>query len=180
MPSTRIDVEPGDAGWNRAAPLLQEVWSPEVVATLPWRHVVWALADKRVLVADEHGDVVCHVGLFLREATWNDRPVRIGGIGGVATRADSRRRGLASSAMQRAAQEFRDVDRVDFGLLTCGPDLVPFYRRLGWSPFQGEIFVEQPQQGRIHLDRLNVTGPMVLDLALAPCTGVLDLRGLPW
>jgi hypothetical protein len=57
---------------------------------------------------------------------------------------------------------------------------VPFYRRLGWSPFQGEIFVEQPQQGRIHLDRLNVTGPMVLDLALAPCTGVVDLRGLPW
>jgi hypothetical protein len=82
--------------------------------------------------------------------------------------------------MQRAAQEFRDVDRVDFGLLTCGPHLVPFYRRLGWSPFQGEIFVEQPQQGRIRLDRLNVTGPMVLDVRLAPRTGVLDLRGLPW
>jgi aminoglycoside 2'-N-acetyltransferase I len=179
MRATRIDVEPGDAGWLRAKPLLQEVWSPEVVATLPWRDVVWALADKRVLVAEEQGDVLCHVGLFLRDATWDDRLAKIGGIGGVATRADSRRRGLAGSAMQRAAQEMRDVDSVDFGFLTCAPHLVPFYQRLGWRPFQGEIFVEQPQ-GRIRLDLLNVTGPMVLDLALAPRSGVLDLRGRPW
>ena len=65
MPSTRIDIEPGDAGWKRAGPLLQRVWPPEVVATLPWRDVVWAHANKRVLVASEHGDVVCHVGLVL-------------------------------------------------------------------------------------------------------------------
>ena len=90
MPSTRIDVEPGDAGWNRAAPLLQEVWSPEVVATLPWRHVVWAHADKRVLISEAQGNVLCHVGLFLRDATWNERPVSIGRIGGVATRPDAR------------------------------------------------------------------------------------------
>ena len=68
----------------------------------------------------------------------------------------------------------KDVDGVDFGLLTCGPHLVPFYQRLGSSPFQGDIFVEQPQQARVRLDRLNVTGPMVLDLELAPRTGVLD------
>ncbi len=179
MPSARIDVEPGDAGWKRAGMLLREVWSPEVVATMPWRDVVWAHADKRVLVADEQGDVLCHVGLYLRDATWDERAVRIGGIGGVATRVDSRRRGLAGSAMQRAAQEMRDVDGVDFGFLTCAPHHVPFYQRLGWRPFQGEIFVEQPQ-GRIRLDRLNVTGPMVLDLALAPRSGVLDMLGLPW
>jgi predicted acetyltransferase len=179
MPDTRIDVEPGDAGWLRARPLLREVWSPEVVATQPWRDVVWAQADKRVLVADEKGDVVCHVGLYLRDATWDDRAVRIGGIGGVATRADCRRRGLAASAMQRAADEMRDVEGVDFGFLTCAPRHVPFYQRLGWRPFAGQIFVEQPQ-GRIRLDRLNVTGPMVLDLELAPRSGVLDLEGLPW
>ena len=104
----RIDVEPGDAGWKRAEPLLREVWSPEVVATFPWRHVVWAHADKRILVADEQGIVVCHVGFFLREATWDARPVRIAGIGGVATRADCRGRGLAASAMQRAAEEMKE------------------------------------------------------------------------
>ena len=176
MPSTRIDVEPGAAGWKRAAPLLEEVWSPEVVATLPWRDVVWANADKRVLIADERGDVVCHVGLFLRDATWDDRPVRIGGIGGVATRADSRRRGLALPRCKgRRKSSGSGRGRLRSPDVRAAPCAV--YRRLGWSPFQGEIFVEQP---RIRLDRLNVTGPMVLDVRLAPRTGVLDLRGLPW
>ena len=92
---------------------------------------MWAQADKRVLVVEEQGEVLCHVGLYLRDATWDDRVVRIGGIGGVATRTDSRRRGLAGSAMQRAAQEMRDVERVDFGFLTCAPHHVPFYQRLG-------------------------------------------------
>jgi aminoglycoside 2'-N-acetyltransferase I len=179
MPIARIDVEPGAAGWRRARALLEEVWSPEVVATLPWRDVVWADAHKRVLVADVRGDVVCHVGVYVRDARWDNRPVRMGGIGGVATRADRRRQGLAGSAMRKAADELR-AEGVDFALLTCAPDLMPFYRRLGWSPFQGDIFVEQPQQSRVRLDRLNVTGPMVLDLELAPRSGVLDLCGLPW
>ena len=96
-------------------------------------------------------------------------------LGGVATRADSRRHGLASSAMQRAAEAMRD-EGVDVGLLFCEPRHVAFYRRLGWRAFEGEVFAEQPQ-GRIRFD---VTRPMVLDLALAPRTGVLDLRGLPW
>ena len=175
MPITRIEVEPGDAGWKRAAPLLEEVWSPEVVATLPWRDVVWAYADKRVLVADAQGDVVCHVGLFLRDAMWDDRAVRIGGIGGVATRADSRRQGLATSAMRKAAEELTAV-RVDFGLLFCERRHVAFYQRLGWHAFKGEVFAEQPE-GRIRFD---VTSPMALDLELAPRSGVLDLCGLPW
>jgi len=176
MSSTHIEVEPGDAGWKRAGPLLKEVWSPEVMATLPWRDVVWAHADQRVLVADEQGDVLCHVGLFLREATWDDRAVRIGGIGGVATRADSRGRGLATAAMQRAVAELGGPGGADFGLLFCEPHLVPFYRRLGWSPFVGQVFAEQPQR-RIRFD---VTNPMAFDFALAPRSGVLDLKGLPW
>ena len=146
-----------------------------MVATLPWRHVVWAHAYRRVLVSDERGEVACHVGLFMRDATWNERPVRIGGIGGVATRADSRGRGLASSAMQRASQELK-ADGAQFALLFCEPRLMALYRRLGWQPFAGQVFVEQPQ-GRIRFD---VTDPMVLDLELAPRTGVLDLKGLPW
>ena len=176
MSSTHIEVEPGDAGWKRARQLLEEVWSPEVMATLRWRDVVWADADKRVLVADEQGDVLCHVGLFLRNATWGDRAVWIGGIGGVATRADSRGRGLAAAAMQRAVAELGGAGGADFGLLFCEPHLVPFYRRLGWSPFVGQVFAEQPQR-RIRFD---VTNPMAFDFALAPRSGVLDLKGLPW
>ena len=105
----RIEVSTGDSGWPQAAPLLRAVWPSEVVATLPWRDVVWAHADHRVLVYDSDGTIVGHVGLFIRIAQWNARNVKIGGIGGVATREDRRRKGIASFAMQRAMDELRQT-----------------------------------------------------------------------
>lgn len=48
----RIEVSTGVAGWPQAASLLGAVWPPEIVATLPWRNVVWADADYRVLICD--------------------------------------------------------------------------------------------------------------------------------
>ena len=84
--SIEIDILNGDAAWREVAPLHQAVWPPEVVATLPWADIVFAHADLRVLVRDEADEVVCHVGIYRREAKWNGRKVIIGGIGGVLTR----------------------------------------------------------------------------------------------
>jgi aminoglycoside 2'-N-acetyltransferase I len=172
----RIEITSGDTGWRIAEPLLSAVWPPEVVARLPWRDVVWAHADHRVLVLDGNDRIVCHVGLFLRMAKWNGRPARIGGVGGVATREESRRQGLASLAMRRAADEFSKVHSVDFALLFCEPHHAPVYQKLGWHAFAGDVFVAQPA-GRV---RFAVTDPYVLDLRMSPHSGQIDLCGLPW
>jgi aminoglycoside 2'-N-acetyltransferase I len=131
----RIEVRTGDGGWPQAAPLLGAVWPSEVVATLPWRDVVWAHADHRVLVFDSDSSIVGHVGLFIRIAQWNARNVKIGGIGGVATREDSRRKGIASLAMQHAVDELREVYTADFGLLFCEPRHAPLWPELTNGPF---------------------------------------------
>ncbi len=172
----RIEVVGGDAGWPQAAPLLQSVWPPEVIATLPWRDVAWARADRRLLGFDGAGEIICHVGIFWRDATWDGRAVKVGGIGGVATRADCRRRGVAGAAVRRAAEEIRDAYAADFALLFCEPRLAPVYQSLGWHLFAGEVFVTQPR-GRVRFD---VTDPYALDLKIAPRSGVIDLCGLPW
>ena len=49
--------------------------------------------------------VVCHVGIYRREVTWNGRKFRAGGIGGVLTREDM----TAARLCQRGAQ-CRDPD----------------------------------------------------------------------
>lgn len=172
----RIEVVTGDVGWRQAEPLLASVWPPEIVATLPWRDVVWAHADWRILVFDAPGELVGHAGIFLRRATWDGRAVNLGGIGGVATREDCRRQGVASAAMRRAAEEMQAVHGVDFALLFCEQPHAPVYEKLGWRKFDGDVFAMQPQ-GRIRFD---VTEPYVLDLNLAPRSGLLDLCGLPW
>ena len=73
-------------------------WPPEVVATLPWRDVVWAHAHQRVLVFNDADEIIGHVGVFSRDATWDGRAVKVGGIGGVATREDSRQRGVSEAS----------------------------------------------------------------------------------
>ncbi len=100
--SIEIEVLNGDASWRLAEPLYNAVWPPDVVAKLPWAGIVFAHADLRVLVRDELEEVLCHVGIYRREVTWNGRKLRAGGIGGVATLPGSQRRGYASIALNAA------------------------------------------------------------------------------
>jgi aminoglycoside 2'-N-acetyltransferase I len=174
--SIEIEILSGDASWPTAAPLFNAIWPPEVVATLPWANIATAHAELRVLVQDETAGLVCHVGIHRRQATWNGRAVRIGGIGGVLTHPAFRRRGLASVALNAAIQTLKDERATDFALLFCEPHNEAFYRGRGWKAFSGEIFAEQPG-GRI---RFEVLTPLVFYLKRAPHEGVIDLCGLPW
>jgi predicted acetyltransferase len=171
----RIEITAGDVGWQEAEPLLKAVWPPEIVATLPWRDVVTAQPDRRVLVFDHANTIIGHVAIVMRNATWDGQAVKIGGIGGVATRDDYRRRGVARAAVAKGIEEIC-ARNADFGLLFCEPRHAPLYQKLGWRAFEGEVIVVQPH-GRV---RFNVIDPYVFDLKIAPRTGVLDLCGLSW
>jgi len=171
----RIDIRPGDAAWEVAGPLLKAVWPADLVATLPWGHLATAHADHRVLVIDD-GELVNHVGLFLRDCDWNGRTVRVGGIGGVVTVERQRGFGFGSAGMKAAVTALQRDHDVDFGLLFCEPHNYAFYRALGWQPFSGKVFADQPE-GRI---QHTAVAPFVHDLKLAPRDGVIDLCGLPW
>ncbi len=105
--SIEIDILNGDASWKEAEPLYNAIWPPEVVAKLPWAGVVSAHADLRVLVKDETDEVVCHVGIYRRELTWDGRKLRAGGIGGVLTREDKRRHGYATIALDAAIRTLK-------------------------------------------------------------------------
>lgn len=173
---SHIEIKSGAAGWQQAAPLLKAVWPAEIVATLPWKDVTWANPDHRVLVFDGAGEIIGHAAIVVRDANWEGQAVKVGGIGGVATREDSRQRGVARAAMSAATHAIQDAHKADFGLLFCEPRLAPIYQKLGWRSFEGDVFVTQPS-GRVRFD---VTDPYVFDLKIAPRNGALDLCGLPW
>jgi aminoglycoside 2'-N-acetyltransferase I len=172
----RVEIEPSSASWPQVEPLLDAVSPSGTEPRGPWGIVVWERAARCILIWDNGTEPVCHVGLHLREATWDGRPVRIGGVGAVATRAEHRRRGFASAAMKKAAQDIKKAGQADFALLFCEPRNFAFYGRLGWRRFEGDVFVEQ-SHGRV---RFEVMASLVLDLRLRPRTGVIDLGGLPW
>jgi aminoglycoside 2'-N-acetyltransferase I len=174
--SIGTDILSGDAAWKEVEPLYQAVWPPEIVAKLPWAGIVSAHADLRIVVRDEADDVVCHVGIYHREARWNGRKVTAGGIGGVLTREDKRRRGYTSIALGAAVRALNDEGSADFALLFCEPRHAPFYIARGWVRFEGQIFAEQP--GR-QISFTAIT-PYVFDLRRKLRQGTIDLCGLPW
>lgn len=168
----RMEFLDGAEGWPIVQALDREVYSPQFMAGAIWRDVVWAHADKRVIVSD--GDrVVCHAGLFFRDATLDAKPARICGIGGVMTAPSARRKGFATAAMKRAAEA---MDGVDFGLLFCEPHNVRFYGNLGWQVFDGRVRCEQPK-GEMFFD---IMPTMILPMRMRPASGAIDLCGLPW
>ena len=152
------------------------VYPPEVLETLPSRFFTWARPQWSMLLW-EGNELRSRVGLLVRDVFHNNTPKRIGGIGGVATHPASQGKGYASQSMREAAKRFQEELQVDYALLFCRPQLVPFYNRLGWKSFEGKVFVEQPK-ARIDF---TANGAMVLDVKeKAPLDGVLDLNGLPW
>jgi GNAT superfamily N-acetyltransferase len=175
--SIEIDILNGDASWKRTEPLHEAVFGQEIVGKLPWGHIEWAHADLRVLIDAPEGDgLACHVGIYFRTIVWNGHKIHVGGIGGVMTREDCRRRGYASVALNAAIRTMRANEAVRFALLFCEPHNFAFYRARGWHPFIGDIYCDQPD-GRI---RFEAMAPFVFDIRPAPRQGAIDLCGLPW
>ena len=122
-------------------PLHNVVWSPEVMAKSSWGHIKWENAHLRVLIDAPEGDgLACHVGIYFRTIVWNGHKIHVGGIGGVMTREDCRRRGYASIALDAAIRTMRDNEAARFALLFCEPHNFAFYRARGWHPFTGEVY----------------------------------------
>ena len=175
--SIEIDILNGDASWPRAKPLLEAVWRRDIVEKQPWANIEWAHADLRVFVdAPDGSGLACHVGIYFRTITWNGHKVHVGGIGGVSTREDCRRRGYASLALDAAVHTIRANDAVKFAILFCEPHNFAFYQARNWHPFAGEIRCAQPS-GPIVFEAM---APFVTDIVRAPRQGKIDLCGLPW
>ena len=145
----------------------------------PWPGAQWQWSshDFCIRSLDEDGAPLTYVGIVLRDATLDGRPVRVAGIGGVKTHPAARRCGLAGHAMRHAIRYFRERGDVHFGLLACAPHLLAYYGDLGWTPFAGRMLVLR------HGEMVEFTFNHVMThgvLAASPEAGTIDLQGPPW
>jgi aminoglycoside 2'-N-acetyltransferase I len=137
--------------------------------------IEWSKSDWHVLVW-EGDELASHVEIVERTATVDDQPVRLGGIGGVATKAEWRRRGLAEAAMKTAQAFLHDRLAVDFGLLVCGENMTPYYGKLGWKLVGHSMLIDQAK-GKVTY----MTPTMILPVCKDKWPdGEIDLCGPPW
>jgi predicted N-acetyltransferase YhbS len=99
--------------------------------------------DEDVRLAADGGDPVSCVQIFSKRVRLRGEAVRLGGIGSVATRADWRKRGVATRLLEDAIEEMRRRGNV-LSLLYSGPRAL--YERLGWIAFPAPLLaVHRPE-----------------------------------
>jgi aminoglycoside 2'-N-acetyltransferase I len=116
------------------------------------------------------------LGILDRQVVVGGAIIRVGGIGGVATRPEFRRRGIASAMLTRATEFMRHDLGLEFGLLLCRPEVSPVYAKLGWMRADGPTtFVRSGVIGTYS----NYT--MILSLAGKHWPeGAINMMGPPW
>ena len=153
------------------------VYPPEQSTDWPGRDLEWSAPEWCVRVRGGDGALASYVGVFVRDAECDGRPVRVGGVGNVKTHPAARGRGLAGLSIRRAVEFFRNRPGVEFALLVCGSSLLGYYARLGWREFGGRLLVRQRgAPAEFTLDRVMTHAVR----SEGPAAGTIDLCGPPW
>jgi aminoglycoside 2'-N-acetyltransferase I len=103
----------------------------------------WAEPDYYGILSVEE-QLAGRLAIFHREVSAGGVIVKVGGIGGVATKPKWRRREVASALLSRAAEFMRNELSAEFGFLLCGREVSPVYAKLGWTRVEGPTIFSQP------------------------------------
>jgi predicted acetyltransferase len=135
----------------------------------------WATADWTVMVWEDE-DLVTNVHIVERTVMVGGQPVRLGGIGNVATKVEWRKRGYATQAGKVARDFLENPLRVDFGLMIATENMIRGYEKRGWKVVAQSMLIDQPD------GKQTFTIPvMVLPICKQEWPGgEIDLCGLPW
>ena len=175
MDEIEIIIKPADQLYGHENKELDEISHLAFAQEHSDEDILWSEVDWYILVKVQ-GIIRSQLGIIERSGFVNGKPIKLGGIGGVATIPAWQRRGLSSQAMLIAQKFLKDTLRVDFGLLICGDHRVSFYQKFGWQVVEGPLFFDQPD-GR----RKNDGVTMILPCSEANWSeGEIDLCGLPF
>ena len=151
--------------------LLDEMYQRE----FSWDKMVYA-KPQWFVIGTFNKKIVGQVGVLKREISVGEHLLWTGGIHGVVTDPEHRRRGVATALMNRSVDFIRGQLNLPFGLLTCNPRLEAFYNELGWKTTEEPCVFEQPDGPR------SCGGlTMVIECGSKRWPeGSIDLLGLPW
>jgi len=86
------------------------------------------MENMRIIKVDRR--VVSHVGIFPAEIAVGETVLKVGGIGGVGTHPDHRRRGYAGRLLMDSVAKM-DAEECDLSILWTG--IGDYYRKFGWE-----------------------------------------------
>ncbi len=151
-----------------------EEWFQKQFGHLPYQWA-WGTLNWYVLGRNDHELIGC-LGILKRTVSIAERRVQVGGIAGVITHPEWRRRGVASALLKEAVVFIERSLGREFALLLCRDEIIPVYARVGWKRVKGPTWFSQPSGKRLYPGATMVyqCGQRVWP------PGPIDLCGLPW
>lgn len=120
-------------------------WAKAIFGTMPLAsQFTWTKGGAYRAVVYCNQQPVSYLKIIDRIGLIDESPVKIGGIAGVMTPPEHRRKGYAGLALQKAKRTIFDEMGAQLGLLLCEQELVPFYTRHSWQSVDCTVQFEQP------------------------------------
>lgn len=118
------------------------------------------------------------VELFHETITVGDQQLTVAGISGVMTHPDYLGQRLAQELLTHALDYAHNSWKVDFAVLTCKHEMIPYYENQGWQSIDAAIYFDQPD-GKARFDPELVVGMIYAFTDEKFPDGDMDM-GLPW
>jgi aminoglycoside 2'-N-acetyltransferase I len=165
-----IEIIPAAEADHALAKELREWFEREFGSAGHWRE-----SDYYVLLRFD-GQLAGRVGVFDSKLLVGGQIMRVGGIGGVATKPEFRRHGVAGAMLSHAAEFMKSDLGVEFGFLLCRHEVSPVYAKMGWMVVRGPTTFM-----RAGVADTYPNDTMILPLAKRVWpSGAIDMLGLPW
>ncbi len=114
-----------------------------------------------LLLAIEKNYIIGTVRLFNREVSYNKKKVILGGVGGVCTRKDRRKRGIATTLLKRAMEELnaKKCDIVFLCTDASNPKRVRLYSQVGFVILK-KPYVYFGRSGERYIEKNGMIAPL--------------------
>jgi predicted acetyltransferase len=152
-------------------------WAKAIFGTMPLAsQFTWTKGGAYRVVVYCNQQPVSYLKIIDRKGLLDEKPVKIGGVAGVQTPPEHRRKGYSGLALQETKRTIFNEMGAQLGLLLCEQELVPFYTRHGWQSVDCRVQFDQPSGKTVwphHTMILAKSGESWNPKSI-------DLCGLPW
>ena len=147
----------------------REFGSAPIVREHVWAEPTWVFLG----LVDEQ--LVSFLNIVDRQVLADGEPAHFFGLNNVITEPQNRGQGYSRQLNQAATEFMGNTDQNAYGFLFCADALIPFYTKLGWQPFEGEVTISQPAG-----DKVWPSNAMIYNIAGCRAWKTVHLCGLPW
>jgi len=140
------------------------------------QEITWSQPDFTITFTEEK-ELISFYNVVKRDVSFDRKKVTVAGINNVITLPEFRGKGYSSKLLSATRYFLFNELAVDYGLLLCAKELIPFYKKLGWYKVDSSVFFKQPVNKTMQWGAETM---LLSNMETKNYPKEIDLNGFPW